>query len=117
MKKTKLTPQRKAEVIALAKNVIGNIWSHPNGPRGGREFTDHQCEYCGKNVGGKTNTRYVHILTTGKILPNGVSEEEIEECQDEIGSQSQGAFAIGSECVKKVLGKNVETHSFFYDEK
>lgn len=108
----KLTPERRKEVIALAKTAIGNIWSHPKGPRGGRDEADENCcEYCGKPVGGKKNTRYVHVLTNGKILPNEITDEEVIECAKEIGDQSQGCFAIGSECAKKLLGKNIDKYS------
>jgi hypothetical protein len=95
---------------------IGDIWSHPKGQRGGKEMIfENQCEYCGKEVSGKSNTRYVHINTGGQILPNGMTDEDIADYEKQTGNQSQGCFAIGSECVKKVLGKNVETHSFFYE--
>jgi len=103
-------------IINECKKAFADIWSHPNGARGGREMMDEQCEYCGKKVGGKTNTRYVHILTSGMILPNGVDEDAINELQDEIGDQSQGCFAIGSECAKKLLGKQIDEFSFKYSQ-
>ena len=116
MKNPKITSERKQEVLKLVKTSFANIWSHPKGARGGKDCEDDQCEYCGKKVGGKTNTRFVHILTSGAILPNGVDGDLIDALwiKGEIKDQSQGAFALGSECAKKLLGKKIDEFSFKY---
>jgi hypothetical protein len=119
MKKSKtLTAEKKLQIIELAKQSIGDIWSHPKGARGGKdgyEF-DECCEYCGKKVGGKSNTRYVQILTNGSILPKAIfdiaTEQDLWDLQNEIGHQPQGGFALGSECIKKLLGNNLEAYSY-----
>jgi hypothetical protein len=112
-----LSAEKKLQIIELAKQSIGDIWSHPKGPRGGKDYYDFECcEYCGKKVGGKSNTRYVQILTDGSILPKAIfniaTEQDLWDLQDEIGHQPQGGFALGSECIKKLLGSNLEAYSF-----
>jgi hypothetical protein len=115
-KKVKLSDEQ-IHIISECKKAFANIWSHPKGARGGREYEhDEQCEYCGKKTGKGANTRYVHILTSGLILPNGVDGDKITEiaCIVDNQDQSQGAFAIGSECAKKLLGKRIDEFSFYY---
>lgn len=114
----KLTEEQKV-ILNECKKAFANIWSHPKGARGGREYEhDEQCEYCGKKTGKGANTRYVHILISGMILPNGLDGDEITELASivEDQDQSQGAFAIGSECAKKLLGKKIDEFSFYYSE-
>ena len=55
------------------------------------DYNTDQCCLCGKKVG--KNPKYVHYLTNGNIVSyNG---DDIEE--------SQGFFAVGSECAKKLV--------------
>jgi hypothetical protein len=118
MKKTpvKLSAEQ-TQIINECKKAFANIWSHPKGARGGKEFQEgEQCEYCGKKTGEGKNTRYVHILTSGLILPNGLDGDKINElsCITDKQDQSQGCFALGSECAKKLLGKRIDEFSFYY---
>jgi hypothetical protein len=54
-------------------------------------FNTDQCCLCGKKVGKKP--RYVHYLTNGNIVSYGGDDIE----------NSQGMFAVGSECAKKLV--------------
>lgn len=54
-------------------------------------FNENQCCLCGKQLGKKI--KYVHYLTNGNIV--SYSGDDIEN--------SQGMFAIGSECAKKLI--------------
>lgn len=115
-KQPKLTEEQKA-IVAECEKAFADIWSHPKGARGGKQYCEEeQCEYCGKKTGKGSNTRYVHILTNGMILPNGVDGDMVTEMNSKglFHSQSQGCFALGSECAKKLLGKRIDEFSFFY---
>jgi len=78
-----------------------NIWSNPNRP--GCTQTN-ECEYCGKKLG--KNPLYVHINTSGTIIPNDVTEEELSLA----GFESQGCFPIGQNCAKKLFGNKVKEY-------
>lgn len=98
----------RVKVLAAIKASTANIWSHPKGARGGKDELTDVCEHCGKHTkdgdGG-----YFHILTSGLIIPNWITETMVNELRDMglIKDQSQGCFAIGSTCAKKLLGKQV----------
>jgi hypothetical protein len=55
------------------------------------DFQENQCCLCGKKVG--KNPRHVHYLTNGNIVSYGGDDIE----------NSQGMFAVGSECAKKLV--------------
>jgi hypothetical protein len=50
------------------------------------------CICCGKRVTTYPNCKMVHLLTTGELATNDDTENEL----------SQGCFAIGNNCAKKV---------------
>jgi len=54
---------------------------------------EKRCYQCGRVLGKKHKGVYVEMDTRGKFYPDGVPS----------GVQSQGCFAFGSTCVKKVL--------------
>lgn len=56
-----------------------------------QNYNMDQCCLCGKKVG--NNPKWVHYLTNGNIV--SYSGDDIEE--------SQGFFAVGSECAKKLV--------------
>ena len=75
-----------------------NLWSNPNK----KEIIyndEEKCEYCGKKLG--NNRLFVHITTDGVCLPNSIN----------IIDQSQGCFPIGSECAKKLFGKDLDKYT------
>jgi len=55
------------------------------------DYQSNQCCLCGKKVG--KNSRMVHYLTNGNIV--SYDGDDIEN--------SQGFFAVGSECAKKLI--------------
>lgn len=57
--------------------------------------TCNTCFLCGKPT---AQNLYIHFTTDGYIVPGSISELEITT----YGLESQGCFAIGSECAKKV---------------
>ena len=82
-----------------------DIWSNPKRP----DSTQiDECEHCGKKVG--KNPLHVHIATSGIIMPNGITEEDIAK----VGEQSQGCFPIGNGCAKKLFGNKIEQYTFRY---
>jgi hypothetical protein len=58
-------------------------------------ITENSCVCCGKPTTGEL---YVHMTTSWEVVPNNVSEEELEKA----GHESQGCFPIGPSCAKKV---------------
>ena len=79
-----------------------NIWSNPKR----KETTDTcDCEYCGRKCGKTPLT--VHVTVRGTCLPNDFTIEELES----IGEESQGGWSIGSECAKKLFGKDLERYT------
>jgi hypothetical protein len=105
-KKIELT-EKHQEALKLINEAIefgADIWSHPKGPRGGKDEFDNVCEYCGKrSKDGEGN--YFQILTSGIIIPNSIDERIIWDLSNLglIESQPQGGFSIGSTCAKKLL--------------
>jgi hypothetical protein len=79
-----------------------NIWSNPK-RKSGRQSED--CEYCGKKAA--RPALYVHIMTSGLIVPNTIAEKHIEK----IGQQSQGCFPIHDKCAKILMGDFVEDYT------
>ncbi len=92
----------KAEILKAINEFKVNIWSNPNRPD---DVQSNECEYCGKKCG--KNPLYFHINTEGTILPNTVSETDL----DSVGMQSQGCFAIGRGCAKKLFGNKLELYT------
>lgn len=78
-----------------------NIWNNPNRPN---NFDTNCCEYCGKKAG--KNPLQVHVTYTGTCLPTDITEEEVNQVEE-----SQGCFTIGSECAKKLFGKEIKNYT------
>jgi hypothetical protein len=97
----------KEEIQDSIKKFQANIWSNPK-----RKQTTqcNECEHCGRKVG--KNPLFVHIMTSGLIVPNGITEVDISS----IGEESQGCFPIGNGCAKKMFGLKIDTYTFRYDE-
>lgn len=108
--KFKLTDAHK-EALELIKNSFADIWSHPKGPRGGKEDVNDCCEYCGK-FSKEGDGQYFQILTSGLIIPNKIEESIIWDLHNNglIEDQPQGGFSIGSTCAKKLLGKELKNY-------
>jgi len=100
-------PKTKEEIKAAIEKFQFDIWSNPKRPSG---IQSDECEHCGRKVG--KNPLYVHIMITGIIVPNGISEEDIES----VGEQSQGCFPIGNGCAKKMFGKELDNYTFRYND-
>ena len=96
-----------AEIKAAIEKVQVNIWGNPKRPSCTQP---NECEHCGKKVG--KNPLYVHIMTSGVIVPNGINEDDVEK----VGNQSQGCFPIGNGCAKKLFGKEVDNYTFRYND-
>ena len=98
------------EALALinkAKEIDANIWSHPKGPRGGKDELSDVCEYCGKRSKDGEG-HYFQILTSGLIIPNRIDEQLIWDLSYlDLCDQPQGGFSIGSTCAKKLLKNNL----------
>ena len=96
------------ELIKAAISVGADIWSHPKGPRGGKDAVDNCCEHCGK-YSKEGDGIYFQILTSGIIIPNSIDELIIWDLYEAklIEDQPQGGFSIGSTCAKKLLGKHL----------
>lgn len=90
------------EILALINEFKVDIWSNPNRP----DSNDIQngCEYCGRPHG--NNPIMVHINTDGTILPNSITEEDL----DLVGMESQGCWALGSNCAKKLFGSRLKNY-------
>lgn len=90
MKKTK------EEILKSINEFKVDIWSNPKRP----DSNDIQggCEYCGRKCG--KNPIFVHINTDGTILPNTITEDDL----DVVGMQSQGCWPLGKGCAKKLFG-------------
>lgn len=113
--KTPSFTQKHQEALELINNAIiknANIWSHPKGPRGGKDECDNVCEHCGKHSK-DGDGQYFQILTSGVIIPNAIDEPIIWDLYNmkKIKDQPQGCFSIGSTCAKKLLGKEIELYS------
>lgn len=106
----KLTQIQK-EALDLINQSFADIWSHPKGPRGGKDELDNVCEYCGKHSKDGEG-EYFQILTSGLIVPNRIAEETIWELyrMGAINDQPQGCFSIGSTCAKKLLGNKLSLY-------
>jgi len=107
------TQQQALELIRQAEILNANIWSHPKGARGGRSNLDNVCEYCGKHL--KDDKRkYVSILISGLLIPSSIEENVIWQLSEKgLCDEPQGAFAIGSNCAKKLLGKELINYIFY----
>ena len=108
MKSIEITEKHR-EALELINKSTSNIWSHPKGARGGKDYHDDCCEYCGKKIK-DDKVDYFHIITSGVIIPCSIDEEIIYDLYNAnlIKDQSQGCFPIGSTCAKKLLGDKVE---------
>ena len=95
------------EVKAIIEKLQVDLWSNPNRPS---DTQVDECEHCGRKVG--KNPLYVHVMTSGIVVPNGTTEEEIKS----IGEQSQGCFPIGNGCAKKMFGKEVDNYTFRFND-
>lgn len=98
--------QTKEEIKAAVEKLQISIWSNPKRPSNTQV---DECEHCGRKVG--KNPLYVHIMTSGIIVPNGITEDDIEK----IDEQSQGCFPLGNGCAKKLFGKEVDNYTFRYE--
>ena len=85
-----------------------NIWENPK-RNWNLQTNSGDCEYCGKKCG--KNSLYVHIATDGTCLPNGIDEDMVNSTGE---YTSQGSFAIGSSCAKKLFGKDIDKYTFSY---
>lgn len=92
----------KEEILKRINELKVDIWSNPKRP----DSNDIQggCEYCGKNCG--KNSLHVHINTNGTILPNDITEDEL----DLVGMQSQGCWPLGRGCAKKLFGNRINEY-------
>ena len=103
--------EKHQEALNLIQEAIAfgaNIWSHPKGPRGGKDEYSDVCEYCGKrSKDGEGN--YFQILNSGTIIPNRIDEQLIWDLSNAglIEYEPQGCFSIGSTCAKKLLKDKV----------
>ena len=83
---------------ATTKLTIGSFvnWAEP---KSNVKASDDYCTQCGKKMG--KNGFYVHVSTSGTILPLDFDSENY--------AVSQGCWSVGSECAKafdkNVLGK------------
>jgi len=101
--------EKHLQALEVIKNCKADIWSHPKGARGGKDDVENVCEYCGKHSkDGEGN--YFHIMTNGIIIPNSIDQQIVNDLDEAglINAQSQGGFAIGSTCAKKLLGKDLD---------
>jgi len=80
-----------------------NIWENPT-KKVNENTNGDECEYCGRKCG--KNPLTVHITTDGTCLPNDVTEDDL----DLVKEQSQGGWNIGSECAKKLFGKDIDKY-------
>lgn len=92
----------KQQILKSINEFKVDIWSNPNRPT---TIQENHCEYCGKKLG--KYPLYVHVTIEGTILPNTVSETDL----DLVGMQSQGCFPIGSGCAKKLLGNKIDLYT------
>lgn len=81
----------------LSESRKFNIWNNPIRPE---DVQTGKCEYCGRSLG--KNPLYVHVTFMGTCIPFDITETEIETVE-----QSQGCFAIGSGCAKKLFGAEI----------
>src|ERR1035437_1366951 len=95
--------RQKKEILAAINELAIDIWGNPKRPDS--NYIQDGCEYCGKKHG--KNPLYVHIMTDGTILPNSITEEDL----DIIGEQSQGCWALGSGCAKKLFGDKIDLYT------
>lgn len=105
-KKIKVTDAhlKALKLINEAQVFNADIWSHPKGPRGGKDVQDNCCEYCGK-FSKNNEGNYFQILTSGIIIPNKIDDILIWDLYELklIEDQPQGAFSIGNTCAKKLF--------------
>ncbi len=83
-------------ILAISRKF--NIWDNPKRPN---EVQEGCCEYCGKKHG-KTPFM-VHVTILGTCVPNNITEEDLSRVNEE----SQGGWAIGSTCAKKLFGEKI----------
>lgn len=95
----------KKEILKAINEFPVDLWSHPNRPDC---VQINCCEHCGKPLG--KNPLYVHVNTNGTILPNTITEEDLKQ----VDMESQGAFPIGSNCAKKLLGNKLNLYTYKY---
>ena len=102
MKKATHT-KTKEEILNAINEFKVDIWSNPKRPDS--NAIQNGCEYCGKKHG--SNPLYVHINTNGIILPNSITEDDLNE----VGMESQGCWALGSGCAKKLFGDKIDLYT------
>lgn len=95
----------KEQIISRINELKVDIWSNPKRPD---QVDTDCCEYCGRKCG--NNPLYVHVTINGTILPNDISEEDLGLVE----MHSQGCWAIGNECAKKLLGDKIDQYTFKY---
>jgi len=90
----------KEEIISALQNSRKyNIWANTKvNPGSGC------CEYCGRKTG--KAPLYVHVTYMGTCIPNDITEDEVNQVEE-----SQGSFAIGSECAKKLFGSEIAKYT------
>lgn len=100
-------PMTPVEIMDRVNEFQPNIWSNPKRPS---DIQENQCECCGRKLG--KNPRYVHITVMGVIVPNDITEEHLAEAAKyDDKYTSQGAFPLGSTCVKNLLGDKIDEYS------
>lgn len=88
-----------------------DIWSNPK-RRPADTTKGDECEYCLRKCG--KNPLHVHITTDGTIVPNDITEEDLERA----GHESQGCFPIGTGCAKSLFAaEDIEKYTFRYKDK
>lgn len=93
------------EILDAINEFKVDLWGNPKRPD---DVQSNCCEHCGKPLG--KNPLYVHVNTNGTILPNTITEEDLKQ----VDMQSQGAFPIGSNCAKKLLGNKLNLYTYKY---
>ena len=93
----------KEEILARINTFVVDIWSNPKRPDV-NDIPENGCEYCGKKCG--KNPIYVHINTNGTILPNDITEDDL----DVVGMQTQGCWPLGNGCAKKLFGTKLSDY-------
>lgn len=96
-----MTSKRLKILKAVYKFPV-DIWANPKRKK---QTQSDECEHCGKKVG--KNPLYAHIMTNGIIVPNDITEKDI----DLIGEESQGCFPLGNGCAKKLFGKKIDKYT------
>lgn len=95
------------KTIDVIKNILDesriyNIWDNTDRPG---DIESGCCEYCGKKHG--KSPLMVHVTYRGTCVPNDITEDDLRL----VGEESQGCWAIGSTCAKKLFGKNIKKYT------